>query len=274
MSSLMWSLFWLRVAAILYSLGLIQTLFVLFRRGQNLFEPVRVAFSIGVIFHFVSLVERGFVVGHLPAENFYETLSLCAYLLALTYLVIAKWYKFPALSVAAFPAVFLLTAVAATEVPMSGWADQRLRNAWLISHVLLIVAGLVSMVLATTAALFYLLQERHLKRKQTGGLFSNLPPLGTLDSLTSKAMSIGFILVTIGFFAAWVWAFIESGNRWLSEPKVHISLLTWLFYLLMMYLRVVAGWRGRRAAFLAIYVLLFSALTLLSHSGLRPLLER
>ena len=273
-SSVMWSLFWLRVAAILYSLGLIQTLFVLFRRGQNLFDPARVAFSIGLIFHFVSLVERGVAAGHFPTENVYGTVSLCAYLLGIGYLLIARWYNFPALSVAAFPIVFLLTVIAQTEVPLSGWADQRVRNAWLVMHVLLILAGFVAMVLATVAAILYLLQERHLKRKQIGGLFSNLPPLGTLDDLTSQAMSAGFVLVTLGFFAAWAWAFIESGTRWLSEPQIHVSLLTWLFYLLMMYLRVVAGWRGRRAAFLAIYVLLFSGLTWISHSGLRPLLER
>ena len=270
----MWSLCWLRVAAVLYSLGLIQTLLVLFRRGQSLFEPVRAAFALGAVFHFVSLVERGVAAGHIPAENLYETLSLCAFLLAIAYLLTARQYSFPSLSIGAFPIVFLLAAVAATEVPLASWADQRLRNVWLITHVLLIAGGLVAMILATTAALFYLLQERHLKRKQSGGIFSNLPALGTLDSLTSKAMSTGFVLVTCGFFAAWVWAFIESGSRWLIEPQVHISLLTWLFYLLMMYLRVVAGWRGRRAALLAIYVLLFSVLTVLSHSGLRALLAR
>lgn len=270
----MWSLFWLRVAAALYSLGLLQTLLTLFRRGENLAAPVRTAFSIGVVFHFVSLVERGFAIGHFPTSSVYESLSLCAYFLALTHLVIAKWYRFPSLSFVAFPIVFLLTAFAATEIPTAGWADEGLRNAWLISHILLVTCGYAAIVVTAASAVFYLLQERHLKAKTVGGLFSNLPPLATLDSLTSKTMAIGFVLMTLGFATGWAWAFIESGSRWLSEPKVHISLLTWLFYLLIMYLRVSAGWRGRRAAFLAVYLLAFSGLTWVSHSGLRPLLER
>ena len=271
----MWSLFWLRVAAALYSLGLLQTFLTLFRRGASFLGPARTAFSVGVVFHFVSLVERGFSIGHLPTTSVYETLSLCAYFLAITYLMIAKWYDFPSLSFAAFPLVFLLSALAATEVPATtGWAAPELRSAWLNSHVILVICGYSAIVVTAASALFYLLQERHLKSKTSGGIFSNLPPLGTLDSLTSKAMTIGFVLITLGFATGWAWAYIESGSRWISEPKIHISILTWLFYLLIMYLRVIAGWRGRRAAFLSVYLLVFCGLTWISHSGLRSLLER
>ncbi len=270
----MWSLFWLRVAAALYSLGLLQTLLTLFRRGEKLAAPARTAFSLGVVLHFVSLVERGFAIGHLPTTSVYESLSLCAYFLALTHLLIAKWYSFPSLSFVVFPIVFLLTSLASTEIPTAGWADPGLRSAWLNAHILLVTFGYAAIVVTAASAVFYLLQERHLKAKAVGGLFRNLPPLGTLDSLTSKAMAIGFVLITLGFFTGSAWAFVESGSRWLSEPKVHVSLITWLFYLLIMYLRVAAGWRGRRAAFLAVYLLLFSGLTWVSHSGLRPLLER
>ena len=272
----MWSLFWLRVAAALYSLGLLHTLFTLFRRGDKFFGPARTAFSIGAVFHFVSLVESGFSIGHLPTTSVYATLSLCAYFLAITYLIIAKWYDFPSLSFVTFPIVFLLTAVAATEIPaVVGWeAAPQLRSAWLNSHVILVICGYSAIVVTAASALFYLLQERHLKAKTSGGIFSNLPPLGTLDRLTSNAMAIGFVLITLGFVTGWAWAYIESGSRWISEPKIHISLLTWLFYLLIMYLRVIAGWRGRRAAFLSVYLLVFCGLTWISHSGLRSLLER
>jgi hypothetical protein len=42
----------------------------------------------------------------------------------------------------------------------------------------------------------------------------------------------------------------------------------------VVYLRASAGWRGRRAAFLSIYMLMFSALTWVSHTDLRGLLAR
>ena len=67
---------------------------------------------------------------------------------------------------------------------------------------------------------------------------------------------------------------MESGTRWIGEGRIHISLFTWAFYLAVVLLRSSAGWRGRRAAFLAFYVLLFSTLTWVSHTGLRPLLSK
>ncbi len=87
-------------------------------------------------------------------------------------------------------------------------------------------------------------------------------------------MVAGFVFTTLGVIAGSGWAYIESGTRWIGEGKVHISLFTWLFYLLVVFLRTSSGWRGRRAAFLAFYVLLFSTLTWISHTGLRPLLAK
>jgi ABC-type transport system involved in cytochrome c biogenesis permease subunit len=87
-------------------------------------------------------------------------------------------------------------------------------------------------------------------------------------------MAIGFVCTTAGVITGGTWAYIESGTRWISEGKVHIALFTWVFYLVLVYLRSGAGWRGRRAAFLSIYMLLFSALTWVSHSDLRPILAR
>ena len=66
----------------------------------------------------------------------------------------------------------------------------------------------------------------------------------------------------------------KDGTRWLGEAKVIISLITWGFYLVMVFLRANAGWRGRKAAFMALSVLGFSALTWAAHVGLKPLIEK
>ena len=105
-------------------------------------------------------------------------------------------------------------------------------------------------------------------------VFERLPPLATLDNLISSAMSFGFVFITLGVIAGSAWAFIESGTRWIADPKVGISLVTWLCYLVMVFLRVSAGWRGRRAAVLALAVLGCSAATWAAHVGLRSHLIR
>ena len=74
------SVIWLRVAAALYSLGLLHAILTLVRRREHLFRVALGAFGLGAVFHFVSIVEEGIVNNRCPIANFYETLSMCAFL--------------------------------------------------------------------------------------------------------------------------------------------------------------------------------------------------
>ncbi|MBZ2180090.1 MAG: inner membrane protein YpjD [Acidobacteriota bacterium] len=268
------SILWLRVATVLYAVGLVHVLFFVWRRSSRLFSLALPAFFAGVLLHAVSIVEQSMQSGHLALQTFHQTISACAILIAVAFLVVYKLYDFSSLAIFIFPVTFLLAMIGATAVPVEPWGAPTLRDAWLLAHVLLVLGGYAAMLLMAGSSVFYLLQERHLKSKSAGGLFDRLPPLGTLDSLSSRSMAVGFVCTTAGVITGCLWAYIESGTRWISEGRVHIALFTWIFYLVVVYLRASAGWRGRRAAFLSIYMLMFSALTWVSHTDLRGLLAR
>jgi hypothetical protein len=74
------SVIWLRVAAALYSLGLLHAILTLVRRREYLFRLALAAIAFGAIFHFVSIIEEGIATNRCPIANFYETLSMCAFL--------------------------------------------------------------------------------------------------------------------------------------------------------------------------------------------------
>jgi ABC-type uncharacterized transport system permease subunit len=266
------STIWLRVAAALYSLGLLQAILTILSRRSDLFRPALSAFSVGVVLHAVSLVEEGVWFGRLPVNAFHESISLCAFLIALVFLIVYWRYRFESLGVFMFPLVFVMTLAGALQNPVSRWSSPTVRDAWLLVHIALVLVGYAALLLMAVVSVVYLIQERHLKRKQPVAFSNHLPPLGTLDELISRSMAIGFVLITLSVIAGSTWAFFESGTKWISEPKIVISLLTWAFYLVMVFLRVSAGWRGRRAAFMAIGVLGFSALTWAAHAGLRSML--
>ncbi len=272
------SLFWLRIAAILYAAGLFRTLwtFLKTRESDGPTAPglaVLGSFIVGTILHSVSIVERGIAVGHLPVDNFFESVSLFALLLALFYLFVYWRYSFYSIGILLFPIVAVLTWIASTESPITVWSNSRVRDAWLIIHVSLILFGIASVCLTAGASIFYLIQERKLKLKDLAGA-SRLPALRTLDSLINRAMGLGFVFTTLGVLAGATWAYIESGTRWMTNANVQFALFTWLFYLTMIFLRTSQGWRGRKTAFMALGLLGFSALTWATHVGLRTTLER
>jgi ABC-type uncharacterized transport system permease subunit len=237
------SVIWLRVAAALYSLGLLHAILTLVRRRENLFRVALSAFSIGAVFHFVSIVEEGLATHRCPISNFYETLSFCAFL------------------------------VATMGNPVYAWSNPVVRNAWLTVHIVLVLLGYAALLVTAVASVVYLFQERQLKSKKPRKLSYRLPPLGTLDDLISKSMTLGFALMTLAVIAASTWAFVEHKQAWIRQPAIAISFFTWGTYLALVFLRVTAGWRGRKAAIMTVTVLGFSAVTWIAHALLGVLLK-
>ncbi|MFN7923095.1 MAG: cytochrome c biogenesis protein CcsA [Bryobacteraceae bacterium] len=268
------SIFWLRVATAFYALGLLHAILTVLRRESTWFRPALAAFGTGAVLHAVSFVDRWFAIGHLPAENFFESISLCGLLIAVFFLFVYWRHDFASLGVFLFPLVFLMALLGATELPVDSWSSRGVRNAWLLLHVVLVMLGYAALLLTAVASLFYLIQQRHLKAKTASRLFASLPPLGTLDNLITHSMSFGFVLLTLATIAGMTWGFVESGTRWISDAKIVISLVTWTMYLVMVFLRTSAGWRGRKAAMMALTVLGCSALTWAAHVGLRPALMK
>jgi ABC-type uncharacterized transport system permease subunit len=268
------SIFWLRTAAVLYSIGVFHTLLVLLRRNSSIFRGALASLGVGVIFHLVSIVERGMLLKRVPLDNFFETASICGFLLAVVFLFVYWRYDFSSLGIGIFPLVFILTQIGAMELPVSPWSNAGVRGAGLAVHVFLILLGYASLLLMTSAAIFYLIQERALKTKRPSKWFDRLPPLATLDSLLTRSMGLGFMFITLGLVSGLAWAFIESGTKFLFEERIGFAFVTWGAYLVMVFLRTSVGLRGRKAAWMSLAVLGCSALTWITHIGLRPLLSK
>src|SRR5262245_57769334 len=94
------SIFWLRVAAFLYAVGLFHSLLSVVRKAHGFYGIALGAFRVGVVLHGVAIVELARTEGRLPVENFYGTISLCAFLFALVFLFVDWRYHFASTSVA------------------------------------------------------------------------------------------------------------------------------------------------------------------------------
>lgn len=268
------SVIWLRVATALYSLGLLHAILTLVRRREHLFRVALAAFTIGAVFHFVSIIEEGLRYNRCPIGNVYETVSMCAFLVVLLYLFIHWRYKLESLSVFIFPLVFVMTLVSTMSNPVATWSNPLVRSVWLTVHIVLVLLGIAALLFTTVASLLYLFQERELKAKKPRKFYYRLPALGTLDDLISKSMGTGFVLMTLAVIAASTWAFIEHKTDWIRQPAIDISFFTWGIYMVMVFLRTTAGWRGKKAAIMTVTVLGFSALTWVAHARLGFLLKQ
>lgn len=145
-----------------------------------------------------------------------------------------------------------------------------LQSPWLAVHVSLCFIGYAFFLLAFCFAIFYLWQESEVKSRKPGIFFFRLPSLGLLDKLGYMAVGSGFVFLTAGIFTGSVWAYQAWGSFWSWDPKETWALVMWLVYLFYLHGRLIAGWRGRKSAWLAIAGFAVMIFTYLGVSFLLP----
>jgi ABC-type uncharacterized transport system permease subunit len=246
-------LLWLRVAVIFYAVGLAYALVAL-TKGSHLIERIALpAMSFGMIFHFVSLTEALLTTQQLISASIHNAESLLAFVIMLMFMVVYAVYRTASPGIVAFPIVFLLTFVAATGQGPFLTPTEGLRKGWLLAHITLIFTGYAALFISCAASLLYLIQERNLKAKRSEGILGRLPALGTIDEIGYRSLLLGFPFMTLGLIAGSVVAQSRFGPSYFTDSKVVLSLMMWAVYMVLLYVRWTAGWRGKKAAYLAAF---------------------
>jgi ABC-type transport system involved in cytochrome c biogenesis permease subunit len=80
----------------------------------------------------------------------------------------------------------------------------------------------------------------------------SLPEKGILDRLGYVSVIIAFPLMTLVIITGSVWAKYAWGDYWSWDPKETASLITWMVYTVYLHARMMAGWKGRRLAYISI----------------------
>lgn len=122
-------------------------------------------------------------------------------------------------------------------------------NAWLWTHLGLLLAGIAGLAGAVLCAALYLWQSFQLKSKQPGASFMSLPSLDALDRAHFRLLVGGLILFTFGLLAGLVWAgdLRELSGLW-RDPRAILSLVTCLLFWAIVSVRLSALRRGQKLA--------------------------
>jgi ABC-type transport system involved in cytochrome c biogenesis permease subunit len=118
-------------------------------------------------------------------------------------------------------------------------------------HVSSAIGGVALFAIAFGVALMYLLQEREVKGKRFGALFSRLPSLDALDRLNQRLVRTGFAVWSIALVSGALVAKNAWGSFWMWDPQQVAALVVWILYGAMVQLRHV-GIHGRRYALLTL----------------------
>jgi cytochrome c-type biogenesis protein CcsB len=207
--------------------------------------------GIGWCGHSLALILQTVTYGFFPVANLGGTVSLFSWTLVTAFLILNWRYPVKVLGALATPMAGLMLG-GSLILPRADKIPPMLQSAWLTFHIAAALLGNATFTLAFLGAILYLVQEHQLKSKNFGFFYKRLPSLEMLDTLNYYCINVGFLLLTLGIISGSLYAQYTMGVFWQWDPKETVTLIAWLLYAGLLHERLVVGWRGRRAALMAI----------------------
>jgi ABC-type uncharacterized transport system permease subunit len=226
-------------------------------------QAARVALLAAWLLHGIVLALG--LLGDAPRFGFAPAISVTAWLVLTVYAVEQKF--FPQLqarwALAGVGAAAVLLALVFPGTPLHS------QSPWLPLHLVLGIASYGLFAVAVAHAWMMTRAERAIRdasQPNTG------VPLLTLERLTFRVVSAGFVLLsaTLAAGALFTETLYGQGKVWKWDHKTVFSVLSWIAFAFLLLGRARFGWRGRKAVrFLYIGALLL----LLAYIGSRFVLE-
>ncbi|NOR10359.1 MAG: c-type cytochrome biogenesis protein CcsB [Desulfovibrionaceae bacterium] len=240
------------ITTLLYAVGTVGYLIYVIRTEKAIHRIAYGFLLAGFLSHTLGLAMLVSQIRQMPVTTLPQTFSLFAWAIVGSYLAFQLKFNIRILGTFVSPlaVVFMLlsSAIPSRVIPTS----KLFKSVWLTLHVATMFLGNAIFALAFCAGIMYLLQERQIKTKSFGLLYRRLPSLEVLDSLNYVCLTFGFPLITIGLISGFVYAGAVWRSFWHWDPKEILSVVTWLIYAVLLHERLAVGWRGRRAAIMAI----------------------
>ena len=229
------------------------------RREAGIGRTATTLLMAAALVHTFVIAMQTMEVGHVPIANPSRAVSTFVWLLGLSYLYLETTTNERSMGV-----FVMVIAVGLQLIPTLNPGIEKaspvLDSPWFWVHISSLLFAYATFALAGVLGLTYVLQFKEIKKKHLGYFYTRLPSLQILDAMNSRAVTVGWLCLTIGLMVGLVWAaqarvdFIGDPNlnrMSLRDPKIFVSVVTWIVYSFAVLSRWMMGWTGRKAAWLS-----------------------
>lgn len=252
----------LKIAFIFYLASTIFFCITLLSRSNIWYEIGRFLLKTGFVLHSVMVGVRWHEAGRPPFANMYEALVLFGWAVVLVYIIFELIYKakFLAIPVNILAIVFLSAALSVSSAisPLV----PALQSRWMSVHVITYFIGYGALSIAFVLSAIYLILA---SREKNGSA-----TMAALDDFTYRLIIFGFPFLTVGMTTGSIWANSAWGTYWNWDPKETCSLITWLVYAVYLHVRILRGWKDKKAAYLSLLGFLVTLFTFVGVNFILP----
>jgi cytochrome c-type biogenesis protein CcsB len=217
----------------------------------------RVAVSLTILafaLHLGSVLARGLSAERAPWGNMFEFSVTGALAVTGAFLVMLTRRDIRYLGTFVVLPVLLTLGLAVTVLyTESAQLVPALKSVWLVIHVsaAIIASGILTVGFAQTVC--FLVQDRRERDPDRPASFMDrFPAAAALDRSAYKMHAFAYPIWTFAVIAGAIWAENAWGRYWGWDPKETWAFITWMVYTAYLHARATAGWKGRRAAYVAL----------------------
>jgi cytochrome c-type biogenesis protein CcsB len=278
------------IVLVLYLLASVGYFHHLVFRRRDVLKAARAAAYLGAAVHAASIVARGVAAGRVPWGNLFEYVTVVGFLIVVAYLIVERLWQTESVGGFALGLAAAALGGATLAYVQPGPLVPALNSYWLWIHVVMAMLATAMFTLGFVFTVLYLVQERRENRVAAQAVSvpvrepalvasgvgdrpedyapsqepdelpppvhpsrrSRLPDSATLDRFAYRTILFAFPIWTLAVILGAIWAEEAWGRYWGWDPKEVWAFVTWVVFAGYLHARATVGWRGRRAAILAI----------------------
>ncbi|CAB4654850.1 MAG: c-type cytochrome biogenesis protein CcsB [Actinobacteria bacterium] len=215
---------------------------------------------LGTLLLGMAILFRGLSAGRVPIGNMYEFSLAAGFAVSLTYCLMSisrdlRWLGL-FISIPVLLDLGLALTVLYTE---SAQLVPALNSYWLAIHVSAAVVCIGAFTMGAALSGLYLVAQAAEDRVATGkepgrssAFAQRIPSADRLDLMSYRIHAFMFPIWTFAVIAGAIWAEAAWGRYWGWDPKETWAFITWVIYAAYLHARATAGWRGKKAAYVAL----------------------
>jgi cytochrome c-type biogenesis protein CcsB len=208
---------------------------------------------IGFLLSVFGVVMRALAADRAPWGNMFEFTITAMVFVVGAYLILVwraglRWLGLPVTLLAAVGNGLAVTVFYVAVAPLV----PALHSVWFLIHIVAAAISGAAFNVGGVMSILYLIKKRAEERDTVRGYLRRLPDSRRIDVIAYRFLAFAFPLWTFTVVAGAIWAEYAWGRYWGWDPKETWALVTWVIYACYLHARSTAGWRGTRAAVIAI----------------------
>lgn len=233
--------------------GLTVVYGVAFFGAAGAVERITRPYILGVLaLHLGYLVLRTVAFDHAPITTIFEIMTLLAAAMTIAYLYLEFRTNIRNTGFFILALAFIFQTVSSLFIKNLTIIPDYLHSRVLGFHVASALLGYTGISLAAVYGFLYLMLYHEIKSSKFGAIYSRLPDLETLETMSRKAEIFGFVTLSVAIAIGLLWLPRVFREFSYLDPKLVGTMAVWVLYAIGLSAKRTLGWQGRKTMILSL----------------------